>query len=61
MTNEGKTERLFIAACALVAIAFIGGCTAALMGDAESGLMRSCIQASMEWRDGDCVRPEARQ
>jgi peptidoglycan/LPS O-acetylase OafA/YrhL len=61
MTDQDNTDRPSIIAAALCVIAFIGGCTATFRSENESGQVRACVQADMEWRDGDCVRPEARQ
>ena len=61
MTGEEKTIAIATVAAAFVVIVLIGGCTAVFVGDSKDRQTRICIQAGMEWRDGDCVRPEARQ
>lgn len=60
MSGEEKLLA-FAAGCAVfVLVALIGGCTITFNSDVATTQMKNCLATGMEWRGGDCVRPEVR-
>lgn len=59
----GEWGRRHVAgACFMLASAiFLASCVVGLKSLVEIDQFLSCVEAGMEWRDGDCLRPEVRQ
>lgn len=56
MTGDGKSLSLAaLVLAALIAIAFIRGCTDVLVSSRQARAIQFCIDNAMEWRGGDCV------
>lgn len=56
MNGSEKESIICVSICALVVIAFIGGCTVAERGRQNTNALKACIEQQMEWRDGSCVK-----
>lgn len=56
MSGDEKTLVVGLIAAALSFMAFVAGCTVTLRADAPTKQMKACLEARLEWRNGNCTK-----